>query len=124
MTNVYDISMKLKQLVNQAEKRFLNVKENKQEFDFYKTVKPAVDYEHEVLADWKKEALNWLENNEVANLYPIQIETTFEHAEKLFVQSFFYDVSAKRWKDMKESVDYVVNQILQEFDNEEGKVSF
>ncbi|MBD1381661.1 YppE family protein [Metabacillus arenae] len=107
------------QLNNEAMDRHISIMEGQSAgYDFFEVVKPAVDEADRLTAEWKALVLKWIQLEKPKYIYPIQIETTIDHFEQLILQSYFPDLKKKRFKNMKESNEYIFNNILTEIEGD------
>lgn len=104
----------LKDLCDQSLKRLEDVKTSESyEVDFYKEVKPFVDSTMKIADSWRDLAINWINNEFPKNLHPNQIDATHENIQHISIQGFYQDTKVKRFKNMYESVQYVLDNILE-----------
>jgi hypothetical protein len=80
--------------------------------DFYKEVKPFADQVKQIADEWKASAIQWIAEAKPKYIYLLQIENTWEQIQTIAVQSFYPDTSTKRFKDLHQSVTYVLNHLL------------
>lgn len=104
----------LKDLCDRSIKRLEDVKKNETyEVDFYKEVKPFVDTTMEIADSWRELAVSWIMKEFPKNLHPNQIDATHENIQHISIQSFYQDTKIKRFKNMYESIQYVLDNILE-----------
>lgn len=99
--------------INKMSERYTKARESGLAGDFFQEVKPFADEVKVINEQWKKEAIEWIEQNRPKNLFSQQIESTHEHIETMSVQAFFPDTSRSRFFNLISSSNYVLNQILQ-----------
>ncbi|MFS0822996.1 YppE family protein [Bacillus sp. 1P02SD] len=103
----------LKDLCDQSLKRLEDIKESESyEVDFYKEVKPFVDDTMAIADNWRELAIFWINKEFPKNLHPNQIDATHENIQHITIQSFYQDTKVKRFKNMYESIQYVLDNIL------------
>ncbi|WP_077618558.1 YppE family protein [Bacillus sinesaloumensis] len=104
----------LKELCVQSLSRLEDVKQRETyEADFYKEVKPFVDDTMEIADSWRDLAIAWIKREFPKNLHPNQIDATHENIQLISIQSFYQDTKVKRFKNMYESIQYVLDGILE-----------
>ncbi|MDR4888673.1 YppE family protein [Fredinandcohnia sp. QZ13] len=104
----------LKDLCDQSLKRLEEIKQSESyEVDFYKEVKPFVDDTMAIADNWRELAVSWINKEFPKNLHPNQIDATHENIQHISIQSFYQDTKVKRFKNMYESVQYVLENILE-----------
>ncbi|MEH7385509.1 YppE family protein [Bacillus sp. JJ1521] len=105
---------KLKDLCDRSMKRLEDVKNSESyEVQFYKEVKPFVDETMAIADSWRELAILWIKKEYPKNLHPNQIDATHENIQHISIQSFYQDTKVKRYKNMYESVQYVLDNILE-----------
>ncbi len=104
----------LKDLCDQSLKRLEDVKENESyEVDFHNEVKPFVDNTMKIADSWRDLANTWITMEFPKNLHPNQIDATHENIQHISIQGFYQDTKVKRFKNMYESIQYVLESILE-----------
>lgn len=104
----------VKDLCDQSLKRLEDVKTSESyEVDFYKEVKPFVDSTMEIADSWRDLAIAWIKKEFPKNLHPNQIDATHENIQHISIQSFYQDTKVKRFKNMYESIQFVLDNILE-----------
>ncbi|MEH7236542.1 YppE family protein [Bacillus sp. JJ1562] len=104
----------LKDLCDQSIKRLEEVKNSESYVaDFYKEVKPFVDDTMAIADSWRNLAIFWIKQEFPKNLHPNQIDATHENIQHISIQSFYQDTKVKRFKNMYESIQYVLENILE-----------
>lgn len=104
----------VKDLCDQSLKRLEDVKTSESyEVDFYKEVKPFVDSTMELADSWRDLAITWINKEYPKNLHPNQIDATHENIQHISIQSFYQDTKVKRFKNMYESIQFVLDNILE-----------
>jgi Bacterial domain of unknown function (DUF1798) len=104
----------LKDLCDQSLVRLEEIKENETyESDFDNVVKPFVDDTMVIADSWRDLAISWIKQEHPKNLHPNQIDATHENIQFISIQGFYRDTKAKRFKNMYESIQYVLDNILE-----------
>jgi len=116
MTNL----IKLKELTNQLRdklilslERYENVRQTKNQYDFFESVKPFGDEVHHMTSLWKEQVLQWIKLERPKNVYPAQIENVVDQINELVIKAFYPDTSYKRFKSTYQSVLYTVELVIQ-----------
>ncbi|WP_180850370.1 MULTISPECIES: DUF1798 family protein [Bacillaceae] len=105
-------SNKLLHITGECVSRFENDAKKKEEVDFFNEVKPAFEEAMKTMNEWKEDVLKWRIDARPKYLFPVQIDSTVENFEQLVLQSFYKDSKPIRFKNMKQSVDYVIEQVI------------
>ncbi|WP_052659390.1 DUF1798 family protein [Bacillus alveayuensis] len=107
------MTSQLLKIVCESDKRFTETKKLNKVYDFYHEIKPFCDKLHHDIIVWEKNVLKWIEEKNPKYIFPMQIKNTAHHIEQLAIQSFYSETSVKRFKDIKESAEYVLKSVLQ-----------
>ncbi|MFS0863358.1 YppE family protein [Fredinandcohnia sp. 179-A 10B2 NHS] len=103
----------LKELCNQSVARHEEVKTRETyEADFYNDVKPFVDDVMKVADSWSELSKAWIISERPKNIHINQIDATHENIQLISIQSFYTDTKEKRFKNMYESILYVLDSII------------
>ena len=109
----------LLQLTNQLQQasqclreRFLNNQppENIKDRNFFEMVKKETEPLFELIEKWEEEALATIKKRELL-LHPQQIESTRENFELIIMHSYYIDVKSKRYMELQQAIDYVLELI-------------
>ncbi|PKR85870.1 YppE family protein [Heyndrickxia camelliae] len=84
--------------------------------DFFKDVKPFADRVKTICDEWLPKAQSWLEITRPKHLHPIQLKTLTENIQMVSVRAFYPETSLKKFKGHIQSVDYVLNRVLDEIE--------
>lgn len=106
-----DMTVKLLEIVEQAEKQYDFRRETKEKGDFYTEVKPFADNAHQISKQWGIEVTAFLIEHPQKNLHQNQVKATVENIELLTVQCFFPATSYNRFKSYVQSSFFVIEQI-------------
>ncbi|MFC5714269.1 YppE family protein [Thalassorhabdus alkalitolerans] len=82
--------------------------------DFYGQVKPFADHVKEAADKWRQVSERWIEEEKPKYIYKKQVTDTHENLTILSVTAFQIDTKSKRFHEMVQSVDYVLEGILYE----------
>lgn len=108
-----EMTSELLEYNSQAAKSFHHCRQTGEQGDFYKEVKPFADKVRALSEQWEPEVVKWVMDNKPKNLYPLQIRNTVENLQMVSVRAFFPDTSLKRFKSHVQSVEYVLERILE-----------
>lgn len=95
-----------------ANGRFKQTKLEGKRGDFYTEVKPFADEVKDTVEKWRAEAAQWVIQHKPKNLHHSQIVTAADYLEVISVQAFFPETSKKRFLDQIQSIDYILNGLL------------
>lgn len=84
--------------------------------DFYTEVKPFADKVKALSEEWEPKAVKWVTDIRPKNLHPLQIKNTAENLQMVSIRAFFPDTSIKRFKSHIQSIEYVLERILEEIE--------
>lgn len=111
------------QMIEAAENgadRYQEGKESDLSYDFFETIKPAVE-ENDDLADrWAKGALELIKARRPKYVHKGQIETAKDNFQELILQSYVHHIHKKRFKDITESVLYTLHAVKDEIAREDS----
>jgi len=104
---------RLTDYLNEINNQFEKVKSAGNHPDFYTEVQPFANEVHAFVEQWLKEAVNWLNREQVNHLYPFQLQATAENIKEIAVQCFYPETSYSRFKHTVKSVHYVLEKVLE-----------
>ncbi|WP_185819616.1 YppE family protein [Salibacterium salarium] len=84
--------------------------------DFFTEVKPFADKVKECADQWKPLAEQWVVDDKPTYFYLKQIEDTHENILISSVTAFQSDTKEKRFREMIQSIDYILSGIEKEID--------
>ncbi|PLT28372.1 YppE family protein [Peribacillus deserti] len=102
----------LLELTDQIETIFNQVKEDKQERDFFEEVRPFAEAAKTLTDQWMELALEYVREENPKHIYKEQIEQAGELISTCSVQAFFPSTSLKRFKNQLQSIRYTLQAIL------------
>ncbi|WP_338776731.1 DUF1798 family protein [Metabacillus sp. FJAT-52054] len=108
-----ELSYKLKQINEESLARFLAGKESETAYDFYAHIKPVFEEGSNIANDWKDLLAERYKTDRPKHIHPSQLESTVEIIQQQILQSFDPKAKSLRYKNTKESVDYVVNSVIE-----------
>jgi len=108
---LYKLTNELLQNVEDAVKRYENMRELDLDPDFFTEVKPYADKCQERLQSWKQLAENYVAQYTPKYFHPMQIINIFDAMEQLIVQSFYKKTSKKRFMDSARSIQYSLGKL-------------
>ncbi|QJC96582.1 YppE [Bacillus mojavensis] len=112
------------QMIEAAEKgaaRYQEGKENNHSYDFYETIKPAVEENDSLAAHWAEGALEFIKARRPKYVHAEQIETAKDNFLELILQSYVHHIHKKRFKDITESVVYTLQTVKDEIASEDSQ---
>lgn len=113
-THLNEMTNRLLEYTQRAAVFFQQCRKTGEQGDFYSEVKPFADKVKELSEEWEPEAINWIIVTKPKNLHPLQIKNTKENLQMVAIRSFFPDTSLKRFKNHIQSIEYVLERILEE----------
>ena len=113
---LYQLTADLLELNTEASESFKRCRETGEQGDFYSEVKPFADKVKELSELWEPAAAQWTIANKPRKLYPMQIKNTAENIQMVSVRAFFPKTSLSKFNSHIQSVDYVLNRLLDELD--------
>ncbi|MFT4413050.1 YppE family protein [Fredinandcohnia humi] len=104
----------LKEFCNQSLHRLEDIKHREvYEVDFFNEVKPFVDNVMRIADSWRELSKEWIKQEKPKNIHPNQIDATYENIQHISIQGFYQDTKQKRFKNMYESILYVLDSIIE-----------
>ncbi|MGD6815803.1 DUF1798 family protein [Metabacillus sp. 84] len=113
MIKELELSYSLKKINEESLNRFLKGKEEAKDFDFYSDIKPAFEKGSKLAADWKTLLEERYKTDRPKHIHPSQLDSTVSNLEQQILQSFDPKAKSLRFKNTKESIDYVVNSVIE-----------
>ncbi|RST58255.1 DUF1798 family protein [Siminovitchia terrae] len=98
----------------QAAESYHHCRKTGKQSDFYKEVKPFADKVKAMSEEWEREAVQWVDDIRPKNLYPLQIKNTAENLQMVSIRAFFSNTSLKKFKGHIQSIEYILERILEE----------
>ncbi|MFS0645041.1 YppE family protein [Siminovitchia sp. 179-K 8D1 HS] len=106
---------------HEASSNFQRTRESGAEGDFYGEVKPFADQVKKLCEKWEPLAVKWTIARKPKKIFPQQIKNTAENIQMVSVRSFYPDSSLKRFKSHIQSVEYVLNRIVEEINKNKSR---
>ncbi|MGP4067849.1 YppE family protein [Halobacillus sp. B29] len=108
----------LKQLIDRLHTQFLETEGpvDKKNHAFFEKVKKETSPMFDLNSRWSEEAEEYVKNRG-ASVHPNQIKSTNENIEMIILHSYYVDVHRKRFKELYQSVHYVLDMILSDINN-------
>lgn len=101
--------------------RYQEGKENNHSYDFFETIKPAVEENDALAAHWAEGALEFIKARRPKYVHAEQIETAKDNFLELILQSYVHHIHKKRFKDITESVIYTLKTVKDEIASEDSQ---
>ena len=108
---LYTLTNELIENVEDAVKRYENMREFDLEPDFFTEVKPYADGFLERLKAWEESAKIYVAEYSPKYFHHMQIINIMDAMEQLIVQSFYKKTSKKRFMDSARSVEYSLRKL-------------
>jgi hypothetical protein len=111
-----ELVLNTKRLIDFLERgkdQFEQSKSSGHEGDFFLEVKPFADMVKETLDVWVIIAKKWIQSERPPFINETQLDTTYDHIEKISIQSFYPKTSRKIFISSFQSSQYVLQSILQ-----------
>ncbi|MCE0740080.1 YppE family protein [Bacillus inaquosorum] len=112
------------QMIEAAEKgadRYQEGKDSDLSYDFFETIKPAVEENDVLAARWAQGALELIKARRPKYVHREQIETAKDNFQELVLQSYVHHIHKKRFKDITESVLYTLHAVKDEIAREDSR---
>ncbi|MGG0023755.1 YppE family protein [Bacillus inaquosorum] len=112
------------QMIEAAEKgadRYQEGKDSDLSYDFFETIKPAVEENDVLAARWAQGALDLIKARRPKYVHREQIETAKDNFQELVLQSYVHHIHKKRFKDIAESVLYTLHAVKDEIAREDSQ---
>lgn len=104
----------LKKVLVKINEIYEEVRQTKEDPDFFKTIKPFVDEVHQLTDEWNEFAKKWLQTNQAKNLFTQQIDAASENMKEICVQAFYPKTSYSRFKHSLNSIRYILEKLQRE----------
>lgn len=96
-------------------------KNSNHSYDFFETIKPAVEENDELAARWAEGALELIKVRRPKYVHKEQIEAVKDNFLELVLQSYVHHIHKKRFKDITESVLYTLHAVKDEIAREDSR---
>lgn len=93
-------------------KLYKETREKQEQKDFYTIVKPFADEVKIVNDNWSKYLKEWLKGNSKQHLHIQQVDSIYEHIERLSIQAFYPKTSKSKFLNSQRTVDYFLSELL------------
>ncbi|GKW44706.1 YppE family protein [Planococcus sp. NCCP-2050] len=113
---VRELSSTLFDECGKCQDRFFDMRERDAEPDFYNDVKPYADHWHELINEWQRESLLYIQQERPKHVHKPQIDTAAEGMTQFFVQSFYKDTSKKRFIQTIQAAQYTLQTFIRAID--------
>ncbi|MCA0983061.1 YppE family protein [Halobacillus yeomjeoni] len=103
----------LKQLIDRLHLQFIESEGpvDKKDHAFFNKVKQETGPMFEINEAWRDEAEVFVKERK-ASVHPNQVKSTHENIEMIILHSYYLDVDRKRFKELYQSVHYVLDMML------------
>lgn len=106
-------TMQLKQIIEERHQQFVESEGSvdKSDRSFFDQVKEETRSMFELNNRWFEKAEVFVKNRHTS-VHPNQVQSTHENIEMLILHSYYLDVHRKRFKELYQSVHYVLDMVL------------
>lgn len=91
---------------------YQEAREKKEQKPFYECVKPFAEKVAEANKMWRNLLKRWISENSPQHLHEHQVESVYEHIERLSIQAFYPETSRSRFLNAHRTVDYFLKEVL------------
>ncbi|MBS4173237.1 YppE family protein [Bacillus sp. FJAT-49736] len=109
----------LAELNQLALKTYQKVRETNVAGDFFQDVKPFADRVKALCDEWLPLAVQWVEETHPKHLHSIQLKNASENIQMVSVRAYYPETSLKKFNSHIQSVDFVLNRLLEVLDQAE-----
>ncbi|MCA0970385.1 YppE family protein [Halobacillus litoralis] len=109
----------LKQLMDERHRMFVESEGpvDKSDRDFFERVKKETSSMFALNTQWFEKAGGFVKNRHTS-VHPNQVQSTHENIEMIILHSYYLDVHLKRFKELYQSVHYVLDMMLNDIRNQ------
>jgi hypothetical protein len=106
-----ELTNNLLSYLEKGKEQFEKSKSSGIEGDFFLDVKPFADLVKSTLDEWLVMAIKWVLAEKPSFINEKQLETTYDHIEKISIQSFYPKTSRKLYLSSFQSAQFVLQSI-------------
>jgi hypothetical protein len=110
-THLEELTICLLEFIEEGKARFEISKSSGIEGDFFLDVKPFADNVKKTLDEWIIRATHWVQTEKPSYINKKQLETTYDHIEKISIQSFYPKTSRKLYLSSYQSAYFVLQSV-------------
>lgn len=110
-THLEELTKSLLGYIENGKEQFEKSKSSGIEGDFFLDVKPFADLVKSTLDEWIVLATKWVQAEKPSFINEKQLETTYDHIEKISIQSFYPKTSRKLYLSSFQSAQFVLQSI-------------
>ncbi|WP_018922298.1 YppE family protein [Salsuginibacillus kocurii] len=114
--DLYTHTLSLQNKTKEALDIFQRTRDLEEPPDFYEHIKPFADDMLALSDRWQEEAEQWIDKEKPVYMHKQLIWDTHENLQILSMQAFHPKTKEKRFREMIQAVDYVLNGVRQAFD--------
>jgi hypothetical protein len=110
-TQLEELTKNLLGYIEEAKAQYEKTKSSGIEGDFFLDVKPFADLVKSTLDEWIVMASKWVQTEKPSFINEKQLVTTYDHIEKISIQSFYPKTSRKIYLSSFQSAQFVLQSI-------------
>jgi hypothetical protein len=110
-THLEEMTKSLLGYIEEGKAQYEKSKASGIEGDFYLDVKPFADLVKNTLDEWIVLAIKWVQTEKPSFINEKQLETTYDHIEKISIQSFYPKTSRKLYLSSYQSAHFVLQSV-------------
>jgi hypothetical protein len=110
-THLAELTKSLLGYIEEGKEQFEKSKSSGIDGDFFLEVKPFADLVKNILDEWIVMAIKWVQTEKPSFINEKQIKTTYDHIEKISIQSFYSKTSRKLYLSSLQSAQFVLQSI-------------
>lgn len=110
-TRLEVLTRSLLKYIEEGKEQFEKSKSSGIDGDFFLDVKPFADLVKSTLDEWIVMANKWVQTEKPSFINEKQLKTTYDHIEKISVQSFYSKTSRKLYLSSSQSAQFVLQSI-------------
>ncbi|MFG6118417.1 MULTISPECIES: DUF1798 family protein [Thalassobacillus] len=121
MKDLVELTEQVKDMIEELRIKYEKETEpvDKNDHDFFQKVKTETKSMFQLNDKWLAAAEDFVKDKHV-NVHPNQVKSTHENVELLILHSYYIDVKKKRYKELNRSVHYVMDMLLEDWNEGKG----
>jgi hypothetical protein len=116
-TQLKSTTRSLLDFIEIGREEFERSKNTGREGDFFTEVKPFADQVKLCCDEWIELAIQWIRKEKPLYMNEKQVQTTYEHLEKMSIQAFYSSTSRKNFLSSLQSAQYVLHSIVNQLED-------
>lgn len=120
--DLINLTKTLLEQIQELTKKYLENKppESLKDREFFNKMKLETSKVYELLDDWEKETLDFIKISK-SRVHPHQVVSTKENYHLLLMHSYYIDEREKRYMELKYSIQYVFDILIEDIIKMNGK---